>query len=61
MNSNMEVTHELLMWKKCKTNLRMMTMSDLMIMVMMTMMIMMHNTVFSIPSLEIYSFQKNFL
>ena len=42
MNSNMKVTHELLMSKKSKTKLRMMMkMVDLMIMVMMTMTIMM--------------------
>ena len=44
MNSNMKVTHELLMSKKSKTKLRMMmmmTMVDLMIMMVMTMMIMM--------------------
>ena len=45
MNSNMKVTHKLLMSKKCKTKLRMMmmmmTMVDLMTMVMMMMMIIM--------------------
>ena len=42
MNSNMKVTQELLMSKKCKTKLRvmMMTMEDLIIMVMMMMMLM---------------------
>ena len=42
MNSNMKVTQELLMSKKCKTKLRimMMTMEDLIIMVMMVMMLM---------------------
>ena len=43
MNSNMKVTHEPMMLKKCKTKLRimMMTMVDSMIMVMMMIMMMM--------------------
>ena len=43
MNSNMKVTQELLMSKKCKTKLRvmMMTMEDLIIMVMMMMLMIM--------------------